>query len=218
MNQKDIFIHSEGDAWFRRNRSSLESRFDFPDINFVAPYVTAVEDGVVVKFLEVGCGSGHRVNALQKVLKADGWGIDPSLEAIRYAKSVFAKCESGSLSFQNGTADNLSFSDSFFDFVYFGFCLYVVDRDLLNQVIFEANRVLKSGGKLAILDFDHPSKVNKNIHHPLLHTYKDTHERFFFQMGYESIGKLSLDHLGNVGFEPDPDLRIAVNLLWKPLR
>jgi SAM-dependent methyltransferase len=88
---------------------------------------------------------------------------------------------------------------------------------LLNQVILEANRVLKSGGKLAILDFDHPAKVNQNIHHPLLHTYKDTHERFFLQMGYESIGKLSLDRLGNVGFEADPDLRIAVNLLWKPL-
>ena len=121
------------------------------------------------------------------------------------------------MTFQNGTADELSFPDSFFDFVYFGFCLYAIDRDLLDKVITEANRVLKCGGKLAILDFDHPAKIKQNIHNPLLRTYKDLYGRFFMNLGYESVGKLSFNRSGDVGFEADRDLRIAVNLLWKPL-
>jgi SAM-dependent methyltransferase len=95
--------------------------------------------------------------------------------------------------------------------------LYAIDRDLLDKVITEANRVLKCGGKLAILDFDHPAKIKQNIHNPLLRTYKDLYGRFFKNLGYESVGKLSFNRSGDVGFEADRDLRIAVNLLWNPL-
>jgi len=45
MSKRDIFVDSEGDAWFMRNRSTLEFRSKFLDIDFLAPYVTAVDDG-----------------------------------------------------------------------------------------------------------------------------------------------------------------------------
>lgn len=38
MRQKDIYLQSEGDAWFQRNLASLETKELFPEIDFLIPF------------------------------------------------------------------------------------------------------------------------------------------------------------------------------------
>ena len=52
-----------------------------------------------------------------------------------------------------GAADQLYFESQTFDFVVFGFCLYLCDRDDLFEIAKEAHRVLKPTGWLVIHDF-----------------------------------------------------------------
>ena len=117
----------------------------------------------------------------------NGWGIDPSAQAIKYASSKFGNNSidaSYELNFSVGTADNLTFTDNFFDFIYFGFCLYVVDRSLLSRTFAGANRVLRKGGFLAIHDFDVLGQLERtNKHHKDVKSFKDKYDEYYLKHG-----------------------------------
>ena len=222
MNQKNLYLQSEGDAWFMRNLLALEAKNAAHDIDFLLSYLAPLKGKNTKKkfrFLEIGCGSGHKTKYLAENLMCGGWGVDPSARAIKYATSTFGNNSDTSyeLNFSVGTADDLNFADNFFDILYFGFCLYVVDRSLLSKTFAEANRVLRKGGFLAILDFDVREPFEKiSKHHKDIKTFKDKYDEYFLKNGYELVAKLSLTEAGSVGFETDPDKRVALSLLYKP--
>ena len=148
MSQKDIFLKSEGDAWFSRNQQTLADQ-KLPEDDPLLSEIIEIHNqsgGSTLKVLEVGCGDGTRLAWLKNNLNADCYGIEPS------AQAVSAACEKG-LNVQQGTADILPFDDKSCDFVIFGFCLYLCDREDLFRVAQEADRVLRSPGWLMILDF-----------------------------------------------------------------
>ena len=60
-----------------------------------------------------------------------------------------------------------------FDLVHLGFFLYVLDREKYFACISEADRLLKPGGFMSIVDFDTPfSYSNKNKHRNGLWSHK----------------------------------------------
>jgi SAM-dependent methyltransferase len=65
------------------------------------------------------------------------------------------------------------------DVVWFGFCLYLMDRALLHRVIAEADRVLKEGGMIAILDFDPDA--------PCVRPYRHSQGVDTFKMDYSTM-------------------------------
>ena len=67
------------------------------------------------------------------------------------------------LNLKVGSSDNLDFDDLFFDVIILGFCLYLVDRNLIFKTVSEIDRTLKEGGILIINDFDTPFPYKKNI-------------------------------------------------------
>ena len=84
------------------------------------------------------------------------------------------------------------FGKKFFDFIYFGFCLYLVDRNLINDSLSEANRCLKPGGFLAIKDFDYGSThVNKYKHKKSMKSFKEDYTDYFIKLGYKLVSKES---------------------------
>jgi len=207
--QKERFNSGEGNSWFSRNANDLRKQEASVDLDFLLQYLLPFKDEIN-KILEIGCASGIKIAKLAEQLDALGHGIDPSQTAIENAPL------SKNLQLQVGTADSLPFPDDSFDFVYFGFCLYLVDRGLILRTVAEADRVLKNGGFLAILDFD-PGRLYKNVyvHSPGIFSFKNSYEKFLTGSGhYYQVSKLQVkDH--QIGFSKNPDERISVVLLYK---
>jgi ubiquinone/menaquinone biosynthesis C-methylase UbiE len=216
VSQKELFLSGEADSWYLRNKSKISSREDFPDVDFISQYVKTNKSNRLC-FLEIGCGAGNRTFALAKKLNAEGFGIDPSKLAIGHAINFYSKSinsNSVSLAFEVGTSEELNFPDGFFDLIYFGFCLYLIDRKDLKETIAEALRTLKPSGTIAILDFDTTHPYENTYHHnPGVRSFKDDYPKYFIESNFRLMAKLSLYENGEIGYEDEIDKRVALSLL-----
>jgi ubiquinone/menaquinone biosynthesis C-methylase UbiE len=143
MNQTDIFLAGEGDAWFARNRDKIGDNDPAHD-----PVETEIQRIGLwpTDVLEIGCADGWRLKRLQDKYHCRIRGIDPSGEAIDSGGGHAA-------GLTRGTATHLPFPASAFDLVIFGFCLYLAEPSDLFHVAAEADRVLHDRGALMIYDF-----------------------------------------------------------------
>nr|WP_295869225.1 class I SAM-dependent methyltransferase [uncultured Chitinophaga sp.] len=144
--QKNAFLAYEANAWFNRNREYVTNydRATDPVISLIGNY--SLGQGNV---LEIGCSAGHRLNGIRTEFPGIAvTGVDPSSEAIAYGQSAYE-----GVNLLQGTADRLDLPDNHFDIVIIGFVLYVVDRALIFRAAAEADRVLKNGGTLILIDF-----------------------------------------------------------------
>ena len=209
MKQKEIFMQSEGDAWFMRNKETVASR-KLPESDPILCEILEIHPRLEnMSVLEIGCGDGSRLAWLKKNINADCYGIDPS------AKAVEAACAKGLNVFQ-GTADKLPFDDQTFDIVIFGFCLYVCDREDLFLIASEADRVLRFPGWLMIMDFYSPVSQAKNYHHRRgVDNHKmDYRALFIWHPDYECITQKVRHHI-DAGYTDDQDEWTAVSVLRK---
>ena len=206
LSQKDIFLESEGDKWFDRNMLRLSG-----DRREIQVFHQFVKPGHSV--LEIGCAGGA-TSVFFCSLGAEYSGIEPSAKAINSARKNFPGSE-----FHVGTADVLPFGDAAFDFVYFGFCLYLVDRKLLARVVAEADRVLKSPGFLAILDFETKFPYRSNyIHQPGVSSYKMDYSALFLAYPHYALAlKNVFSHAttDKLKFVEDIQERVSTTVLYK---
>lgn len=214
MKQKEIFLHSEGDAWFTRNVQSIAGK-KLPDDDPLLRELLKLppmKAGGKISVLEVGCGEGTRLAWLKNNLDVDCYGIDPS------AQAVLAACSKG-IKAQQGTADHLAFDDKSFDIVIFGFCLYLCDREDLFQIASEADRALKTDGWLMIMDFFSPTPRAKIYHHrPGLQSFKmDYRTLWDWHPDYECITH-QVRHHSNASYTDDPDEWVGISVLRKSSR
>jgi len=94
------------------------------------------------RVLEVGCGTGNYILALQSITGCAGWGIDPSSQMLAHASQ-----RQGKVVFQSGRAEKLDFEDGSCDLVFSVDVIHhVQDRSNSFQ---EARRVLRPGGKVS---------------------------------------------------------------------
>ena len=86
------------------------------------------------------------------------------------------------------------------------------------KAIMEANRVLKNGGFLAILDFDHRGlKINPYKHAPGVFAFKNDYSGMFLASNFYSlVSKWSFSLEGDHFIEERED-RISVNILFKEI-
>jgi len=210
MDNKTTFIDSEANEWFRRNRTGLENRSIDSTITMLCNWLEPFKSDIT-KIAEIGSGSGHRLEQLCKNLDAKGFGVDPSDEAIVYSNSQFPDTTS-----IVGTGDQLTLPTNSFDLVHLGFFLYLVDRSEYLKCIAEADRILKQGGFLSILDFDPLQPYSKKYSHfEGLKSYKlDNSRPFLSTGGYYLVNKFSLSHGGRY-FTRDVDERVSLMLLYK---
>jgi SAM-dependent methyltransferase len=209
MNQTQIFLAEEGNRYFQRNSAvyvNADPAHVPQSMQFYGSYLKPGD-----KVLEIGCCNGVNLSRLASMVPCQCLGIDPSAEAIEDGRQRFP-----TISLSVGTADDLKFGSGMFDFVLFGFCLYLVDRTLLAKSIAEADRVLKSQGFLGITDFDVvvPS-VQPYRHIPGLFTYKMDYSRLFTAYPHYALaGKIGFSHFGN-DFHEDPNERLSSVILHK---
>ncbi len=210
MSNKEIFLENEGDKWFSRNLSVIEKRSKSKSIELLYSWLQPHANSIN-KICEVGCGSGHNLSYLSEKLEATGRGIDPSKKAISYIREKFPKIDS-----VVGSGDKIKFKSNQFDLVHLGFFLYLVDPEYFPDCISEADRILKNGGFLSILDFDVPNEYsNKYIHHADVHVHKLDYCRAFLDKGnYVLAHKYSFSHK-SFYFDKNIDERISISLMYK---
>ena len=178
MKQKDVFLSSEGDAWFLRNHVASQSR-DFEvdqivsEIRTISKAHTNLPNAEELKILEIGCGEGRRLAWLKAKLGATVCGLEPSSKAVEVAVAQGVDAV-------QGTADDLPFGEAEFEVIIFGFCLYLCDVDDLFKIASEAHRVLRKSGWVVIQDFYAPASVRRNYHHkPGIYSHKMDYKTLF---------------------------------------
>lgn len=206
--QKEVFLSTEGDQWFSRNKKYYEDSKD--KNNIIIHSLTEIEIKPK-KVLEIGCSNGIRLNSINKAFGSTCYGIDPSIKAIEYGNKEFPN-----LTLQVGTADSLSFDDNSFDLIIFGFCLYLCDRKDLFKIAFEADRCLSDNGFLVILDFYPPFPFkNTYAHKEGIYSYKMDYSKLFScNPAYNEIFNLVFSHTG-FAERIKPDEKVAVTILNK---
>ncbi len=215
--QKELFLNSEGDQWHLRNnlqerereRKKAERSYLW-EILYAQLNVLPLPAGKQ-NILEIGCSEGSRLNAIYQATGAECFGIDPSQKAIATGTKKYP-----ALHLQLGTADSLPFSDAMFHVVIFGFCLYLCDRKDLFLIAKEADRVLKSGGYIMIIDFySHFCYKNTYSHCKGMYSYKtDYTKMFLWHPGYCLVETRAATHTSGT-FSLEPDERLALHILYK---
>jgi ubiquinone/menaquinone biosynthesis C-methylase UbiE len=182
MSQKEIFLESEGDGWYKRNSKAIDSQS--PEIEKLVQYLRPFKSEIT-SILEIGCADGSKSLYIAQQLDSEVYGIDPSTEAIIIANEKLHNTEKTGR-FLKATADKIPFEDNSIDLIHFGFCLYLVDRDLLKSVIGEAIRVLRpETGYISIFDFDVAKSYENNYRHRLgVKSFKDDYSKIFSAAAY----------------------------------
>jgi ubiquinone/menaquinone biosynthesis C-methylase UbiE len=213
--QTKIFLQGEGDSWYDRNKGALAAQTSFHEIDVLCRTLAAFRQEIH-SILEIGCGNGAKLNQLCEFFEAEGKGIDPGAHAVADGNRSFGG--NGRIQLSVSSADTLPFADKQFDLVYFGFCLYLVDRDDLFRAIAEADRTLKRGGFLAITDFDPPTRHKRAYHHKEgVLTYKQAYADLLTASGcYHLVSKHSFSHQSE-HFTRDGNERLSVTIMHKEL-
>jgi ubiquinone/menaquinone biosynthesis C-methylase UbiE len=107
--------------------------------------------------LDVGCGTGTLALIAQEHVGATGRvaGIDPGPRQIARACAKAAR-RRVSVDFRVGVIEQLPFPDRSFDVVLSTLMMHHLPDDLKRRGLTEIARVLKPGGRLLIVDFEHP--------------------------------------------------------------
>lgn len=210
--QKRVFLDGEGDRWFERNREKLRDTSDDFSLRTIKR-VVGPHSEKITSILEIGCSNGAKLHDLSTHFSATGFGIDPSKKAITIGEEEYPN-----LKLSVGTAQDINHSDESFDLVYFGFCLYLLDRNAVLRAVAESDRVLRSGGFLAILDFEPGGRRRNPYHHRRgVTTFKNSYAEFFTAGGhYYLVAKDSLTNQIRQ-FSPDRDERVTINVLFKEI-
>jgi ubiquinone/menaquinone biosynthesis C-methylase UbiE len=218
-NQSDTFLEGEGDNYFRRNKAALDSTAttwgkQFSEIDWLQQALAPLKDKIH-SVLEIGCSNGIKLERICAILGASGSGVDPSRLAVAEGNLRLGE---GKIRLHTGTASSLPFETQSFDFVYFGFCLYLLDRQNLFSAIAEADRVLRTGGFLAITDFDPVRQHKRPYHHKEgVFSFKQDYSRFFTESGmYYLVSKNSFSHRQSF-FDTEGDERVSTTLLFKEI-
>lgn len=122
------------------------------------------EAGRHQKILDCATGTGDQLFAMLKRAKApvDAVGIDPAPNMLAIAREKSAK-RGLDCNFVVGKADSLPFPDGSFDLLTMSFGIRNVED--VPHALREMRRVLKKGGRLAILEFSLPSsKIFRKLH------------------------------------------------------
>lgn len=134
------------------------------------------------QILDVATGTGDLAIAASGLKPKHITGIDIADQMLEVGRKKISDLHlSETITLQNGDSENMPFATNAFDAVT---CAYGVRNfEHLDKGFAEMARVMRPGGKLAILEFSHPKKF------PVKQLY-----RFYFRFILPTLGKLVSKH------------------------
>jgi len=206
--QKNLFLKSEADKWYQRNKKILEERtFENDILCLKITKLLNSNSKKKISLLEVGCADGTRLNLIKKKynnIKVEG--VEPSKKAINQGKKKFG------IKIHRGTADFLPIKKSSVDILIYGFCLYLCDINDYEDICLNANKVLKKKGTLIIYDFFSTQPIYKIYkHNKNIYSHKRDFRKIFYNFKKYSNILINYD---NSKIKKKKDL-VAISLLKK---
>jgi ubiquinone/menaquinone biosynthesis C-methylase UbiE len=207
--QSQIFLNSEGDSWYKRNKSAIETAKASADVSFILQTLKG-SSFEIQDLLEVGCSSAAKLNLLASSFSASGSGIDPSSLAIQQGAKQYPD-----LDLRVGLASRLPFEADKFDLVFFGFCLYLVPPEKIELAMNEALRVLRPKSFIALTDFDSGIEMTVPYKHVEgLMSYKRDYMQLLNKLSNVTlIAKHSFSNSGNF-FVEDKNNRVSTQIYF----
>jgi SAM-dependent methyltransferase len=98
------------------------------------------------RVLDAGCGTGRFAVELAESGLARVWGVDPSAEMLAVARAKTRRA-----AFKQARLEALPFKDGWFDAAVAWLVVHLVDRP---TALAELRRVLRPGGRVAVVTFD----------------------------------------------------------------
>jgi len=139
----------------QRGWEQVADRYDGSWASVTRQAIPALLDAANVhpgsRLLDVACGPGYVAEAARK-LGANATGIDFSEAMIAEARRRYPAVE-----FREGDAECLDFPDSVFDAVVSNFGMLHLAQP--ERALFEAHRVLRTGGRVAFTVWDAPERA-----------------------------------------------------------
>lgn len=225
--QDKIFLASEGDAWFARNRDKLgqEGRIDWP-ARLVEEIASGGKDAAsggrkldpIRSVLELGCATGWRLEIIRRRLGVRCVGVDASREAIEHGRRTYPGVE-----FHQGLLASVPLTETF-DVVILQAVLHWVDRSSLAASIAEIDRLVRDGGYLSVGDFLPDFQPRRPYHHlpgQGVYTYKQDYAKIFEALGtYREIRRVTFEvNDARLPLSPsDSDNRKSCTILHKSLQ
>jgi len=216
--QEQVFINSEADSWFLRNKECLIAKTANSDLTFQKIKQLHSELNLN-NILEIGCSNGYRLSWCDEQLGIKATGLEPSLKAItdglsRYGSQNLALHQANlDTEFWSNTINEL-LEDNSLDAIVFGHCFYLVSPELYFQICAQVDRLLRDGGVILIFDFDSiPQRAN--YHHcenNVVWSYKMDFSKLFSRHPmYKTISKeyINYSHGISIG-DPYNDCSLAV--------
>jgi demethylmenaquinone methyltransferase/2-methoxy-6-polyprenyl-1,4-benzoquinol methylase len=113
------------------------------------------------RVLDVACGTGRGTVGLAQAVSVAGSvdALDLSEAMLDQARAKIAKLGlSARVHFKQGNAKELPYPDETFDLVYNGYMFDLIPLDGFLPILNEMRRVLKSGGKLILINMSKPNE------------------------------------------------------------
>jgi len=149
------------------------------------------------RVLDVGCGTGSLAIVAKREVGTTGevFGIDASPEMVKRSASK-ARRARVDVTFKNAVAEALPFDGAQFDVVLSTMMLHHLPRKARQQCVREIRRVLKSTGRVLVVDFVERQKKRGLFSHRHRHGHVDSREivRLLDEAGLRSVRS------GAVGF------------------
>lgn len=116
------------------------------------------------KVLEVCIGTAtNSIIIAEERTNAEIVGIDLSKEMLAIAKEKIKKRGLKNITTLVMDAINMNFNDNYFDIVLISLVLHEVEDSVRHEILKEAKRVLKSKGKIIIVEWDKPKRLNEKL-------------------------------------------------------
>lgn len=183
---KNIWLESEGDKWFLRNKGYLGKD---SDILLLLLELYSIKPKNV---LEIGAANGYRLSKLHEKYKSDVIAVEPSQEAIKDGKKKYPF-----IKFIRSTCEDLNLPQKF-DLVIVNFVFHWIYRENLYLCVEKIDKILEKEGHLIVGDFGTEYFFKRKYHHlkdANLYTWKGPYWELFTKSGqYLEIAKLRFNH------------------------
>ena len=181
--QDNIFLQSEADNYFQRNKNAYETPFEEDTI------LKMIQTNNIIpqKVLEVGACNGNRLSELNKILGCKCVAVEPSQKAIDDGQKRYAEVE-----FHRGLAADIPLEETF-DLVIVNYVFHWIGRETLLKSVAEIDRTVSNGGYLIVGDFLPDVPTMTNYHHldnEQAWTFKQDYSKMFVASGlYQIVSK-----------------------------